>query len=115
MTRPTVSTCPIGPNQIEVRTACRHGAYRTGYQLGETVTERIALCSSLFHHHVIEGCSCMWALWPRYRVATVPADLNVMRDRFNTLWASVEAQHRQRGFALIDWPAAVQTLTGEVA
>ena len=48
--RPAVSTRPIGPNQIEVRTRCRHSGYRIGLQLGETVTQRVAVCTAIFHH-----------------------------------------------------------------
>ena len=111
----TVSVRPIGPDQIEVRTACRHAAYRTGYQLGEVVTERVAVAASIAHHHAMQTCFCMKALWPRYRTEASPADLDAMRDRFNTLWSRVEAQQRQRGFAVLDWEQAVREVAGETS
>ena len=112
-TRPTVSTRPIGPNQIEVRTACRHGGYRIGYQLGPTVTVRVAVCAAIAHHACMEACRCMTALWPRYRTPEAPADLAGLVSRFNGFWSGLEAQQRQYGVAVIDWPAAVKTLAGE--
>lgn len=115
MTRATVSTRPISPNQIEVRTRCQHGGYRIGYQLGQVLTERAAVCAALFHHHTLVGCACMKTLWPRYRTATASADIDGLRDRFNAVWSGIEGQQRQRGFAVIDWPAALQALRGEVA
>ena len=111
--RPTVSTRPIGPNQIEVRTACRHGGYRIGYQLGPTVTVRVAVCAAIAHHACMEACRCMTALWPRYRTPEAPADLAGLVSRFNGFWSGLEAQQRQYGVAVIDWPAAVKTLAGE--
>ncbi len=114
MTRPTVSTRPLGPSRIEVRTACRHGAYRVGYQLGETFTERAVLVAAIAHHHLLEGCGCMRALWPRYRTAAAPEDLDGLRERFNGLWADVEAQQRRQGYAVLNWAAALATVKGEV-
>ena len=112
-TRPTVSTRPIGPNQIEVRTACRHGGYRIGYQLGPTVTVRVAVCAAIAHHACMEACRCMTALWPRYRTPEAPADLAGLVSRFNGFWSGLEAQQRQSSVVLIDWAAAVRQLSGE--
>ena len=111
--RPTVSTQPIGENQIEVRTSCRHGGYRIGYQLGETVTQRVAVCTAIFHHFTIDGCRFMAPMLPRYRTEHAPADLDGLRERFERLWAGVEAQQRRYGYAMIDWAAAVQQVMGE--
>ena len=113
--RPTVSTRPIGPDQIEVRTRCRHAGYRVGFQLGEVVTQRVAVATAVMHHHVMEACACMRGLWPRYRTPTTPADLDGIRDRVNGLWADVEAQQRRQGYAVLNWPAAVRTVAGEGA
>ena len=110
----TVSVRPIGPDQIEVRTACRHAAYRTGYQLGEVVTERTAVAASIAHHHVMNECRCMKALWPRYRTPTAPEDLMGLASRFNRMWAGIESQQRRQGYAVIDWAAAVREMVGEV-
>ena len=113
--RPSVSTRPIGENQIEVRTRCPHGGYRIGFQLGETVTQRVAVCTALFHHYTLEGCECMRPLWPKYRTEHAPADIDGMRERFERLWAGVEQQQRQYGYAVVDWAAAVRSLAGEGA
>ena len=114
----TVSTRPIdagpGIDAIEVRTVCPHGAFRIGYALVPTVTERAAVCAAIFHHHAIEGCGCMRALWPRCRTEKAPADLDGLRDRFERLWSGVEDQQRRQGYAVIDWTAAVRELAGEV-
>ena len=114
---PTVSTCPIGdrPDQIEVRTACKHGTYRIGYQLGESVTDRVAVCAAIAHHACMEACQCMTALWPRYRTPEAPADLDGLVSRFNGFWSGLEAQQARRGYAVIDWGEAMRTLAGEAA
>ncbi len=57
----------------------------------------------------------MKALWPRYRTEATPADLDAMRDRFNAVWAGIERQQQQRGYAGVDWAATMQMLKGEVA
>ena len=111
--RPGVRTRPIGPNQVEVRTACRHGAIRAGFQLDEAITERVAISTAIFHHAVDKSCACLAGHWRRYRTATCPADLEAMRSRFEGLWSDVQGQQRRRGYALIDWPAAVRELVGE--
>ena len=113
--RPTVSTQPIGENQIEVRTSCRHGGYRIGYQLGETVTQRVAVCTAIFHHFTIDGCRYMAPMWPRYRTEHAPADLDGLRERFNGFWSGVEDQQRRQGYAVIDWPAVVRSLPDDGA
>lgn len=115
MMRATVSTRPLGPGQIEVRTACKHAACRIGWQLGDDLTERLAVAASLFHHAVEQGCRCMDPLWPRYRTPEAPVDLAGMVQRFTTVWAGVEAQQRRHGYAVIDWVAAVRVIAGERA
>ena len=72
------------------------------------------MCAALMHHHVMQGCPCVRALWPRYRTAQAPADLDGLRDRFNGFWSGVEAPQRRLGHAVIDWAAAAQELAGEV-
>ena len=113
MNRPSVSTRPIGPDQLEVRTACRHGAIRAGFQLDETITERVVTCTAIFHHAVDTSCACLAGHWRRYRTATCPEDLEAMRRRFEALWSGVEAQQRLQGFAVINWPAAMRAVAGE--
>jgi hypothetical protein len=115
MTRPTVSARPIGPEQVEVRTSCRHGAYRVGYQLDADLTERGATCAAIFHHAVMRGCSCLAMQWRRYRTDRVPDDLDAMRRRFDVIWSGVEADQRRRGYAVLDWQAAIRVLVGEEA
>lgn len=110
--RPTVSVRSIGPDQIEVRTACAHGAYRTGFQLGATVKERPAVASAIAHHHIMLACGCMAALWGRYRTPDAPADLDGLRERFNAFWSGVEAQQERQGYAVVNWPAAVRQVAG---
>ena len=115
--RPTVSTRLIGdrPDQIEVRTACRHGVYRIGYQLGPTVTERVAVCAAIAHHACMEACQCMTALWPRCRTPEAPADLAGLVSRFNGFWSRLEAQQARQGYAVVDWGEAMLPLAGEAA
>ena len=115
MTRPTVSTRPIGPDQIEVRTRCPHAGYRIGYQLRADITERVAVCAAIGHHHMMQTCACMKSLWRRYRTPQAPADLDALRDRFNGFWSGVEAQQQARGFAVVHWPTALRQVIGEGA
>jgi len=113
--RPSVSVRPLPApeNAVEVRTHCRHGGFRIGYQLDERITERIAVTCALFHHASMEGCTCMHTLWPRYRAGHAPEDLAGLVARFNGVWADVEDQQRRQGFAVLDWAAACRTLSGE--
>ena len=115
--RPAVSTHPIGDraDQIEVRTRCRHGGYRIGYQLGPTMTDRVAVCAAIAHHACMEACQCMTTLWPRYRTPEAPEDLDGLRERFARVWSGIEAQQARQGYAVVDWAAAMRTLAGETA
>ncbi len=111
--KPTLTIRQLtGAGQVEVRTACRHGAYRIGYQLGDVLSERQAAAVSISHHHIMAACGCMAALWPRYRPETASADLDGLRSRFEGVWAGIEAQHQRQGYALIDWAAAVRQVRG---
>src|SRR5262245_22853317 len=107
---PTLSTRPIGPNQVEVRVACRHAAHRVGWQLGETVTLRVAATATIGAHSMEEGCTCLAGIWARYRTPEAPVDLAGLVARFTALWARIEAQQRRYGFAVIDWQAACAEL-----
>jgi len=109
-----VSVQPIGPDQIEVHVRCRHDGCLTGFQLGEVVTERAAVCSAIMHFHLSSGCGCMRALWSRFRTAAAPADLDGVRDRFDHVWADVADQQTRQGYAVLDWAAAVQRVAGKV-
>ncbi len=43
----------------------------------------------------------------------LPIGLGVARERFNGLWVGVEAQRRQPGYPVIDWPTAMRLLARE--
>ena len=113
----TVRVRPIpeyGDGAVEVRTSCRHATHRVGWQLGSTVTERAATTASIAHHAIMTECQCMTALWSKYRTPQAPEDLAGLASRFNRRWSSIEAQQRQRGFAIVDWGEAVREVAGEV-
>jgi len=93
MTTPTLTITPAWDapaGSVEIRTACRHGAYRVGFALDRQVTERVAACTAVMHHHVMLDCACMWQLWPTYRTAAAPADLDAVRSEVNKAWAQLQ-------------------------
>jgi hypothetical protein len=111
--RPSVSVRPLeAPDQIEVRTACKHTAFRTGWQLGPSIDERAAVAASVGHHALQQNCRCMTPLWAKYRVASAPADLGGMAQRFNALWDGIEREQAEKGYALLDWQAAQRFVMG---
>ena len=115
---PTVSVRPLpehGDGAVEIATRCPHAGYRTGWQLGSTVTEHAATTASIAHHAIMEACTCMDSLWRRHRAPQAPEDLAGLVARFNRLWEGIEGQQRQRGFAVVNWDEAVRELAGKGA
>jgi hypothetical protein len=55
----------------------------------------------------------MRVLWSRYRTAEAPADLDGLRERFNTVWTAIEGQQRRQGDAVLDWAAAMRQMVGK--
>ncbi len=110
----SVSTRPLGPDQIEVATRCRHATFRIGFALDAIITARVTVAAAVMHHATMAApdCRCMDAVWPRLRTPSSPADLAGLRERFNRVWAGIEAQNRAQGSTLVDWPAAVREVTG---
>jgi hypothetical protein len=89
MTTPTIATTPLpGPRDVvEYWTRCRHGEARLHLALSGEVSARAVACAALMHHHVLHECECMWPLWPRYRTAPAPVDLDRVRTPVARAWA----------------------------
>jgi hypothetical protein len=62
-------------HSCRARARATPAADRVGWALGPTITMKVAACSTIGGHSMLEGCACLAGVWAKYRTDSAPADL----------------------------------------